>query len=251
MKTLETTLAKREGFKRGWYTYTELENLLSLVDIQNLLQIITYFSAIVLVTYAAGILTIIGSLLIVNNMPLPNSHLRNHDDNLPVINKENPLDVNDTNKLEMFDLMTPQPGKSPKAIDAVDVLKTGIFLASIKVLRESCNRTEFERERDAENAEFITWDWWESPAMNWLSETSRILHDIGYSMIKVNFRDVYMDMSVVNVKKLQLQDHIDKATKMRIQEQMERSWHKEWTDTIRKCVGDMNLLSYFQKAIHL
>lgn len=185
-------------------------------------------------------------------MPLPNSHLRIRDNNLPVFNKENLLDVSDANKTEIFDLPDIEINKTPKPIDAVDVLKTGIFLASIKVLEESCNCTEFQNESNLENAEFITWDWWESPVMNWLSETSRILHDFGYSAIKVNFHDVYMDMSVANVKKLQLQDHIDKATKMRIQEQMERSWHMEWTDTIRKCVGDMNLLSYFQfqDAIH-
>lgn len=133
-----------------------------------------------------------------------------------------------------------------KMIDAVDVLKTGIFLASITVpenRKTICNDTHH---LDG-NVERVNWDWWNSALMQWLSETSEMFKDLGRLVVKFEFKlhNRYFEMWEASIKNLHLQDHMDKATAVRIQEQMERSWHKEWTDTLWKGLDCFKLVAYY------
>lgn len=134
-----------------------------------------------------------------------------------------------------------------KSIDAADVLKAGIILASIKnspdlnyETNRSCfntNTTCFDLKQDEPNINYITWDWWTNTAMDWLAKTSKIIEKFDWTPQYNNFNsDKYTDMCIANRKKLELEDQVHKATKIRIQDQLERSWHMEWTDTVKGCI---------------
>lgn len=247
------TLAQRVGSTRGWFTYTELQNLLEFIDVYSLVYCISSFSLILFTTYIAGILSLVGSMYVVSNI----SGLYLANENVPVIKKTYPSVVdsalsieepsfNDSEILDSLDQLKTDNNEKlvMKSIDAVDVLKTSIFLASIKVpesRKSICNETDFDGD-----TEYVTWDWWNNPVMQWLSESSRLLGDISCLIkFRFSFHNRYFDMVVANAKKLDLEDHINKATAVRIQEQMERSWHKEWTDTLQKAVDCVKLLSYY------
>lgn len=66
LNSVELVLAKRQGLKRGWLTYTELTNLIPSIEIAK--QIIKY-NAILAVSYAAGLITIAGAFLLVSKIP--------------------------------------------------------------------------------------------------------------------------------------------------------------------------------------
>lgn len=54
LKKLEQEIALREGLKRGWFTYTELNSLIEKQDIASVVNNIVTFSAVLAATYAAG-----------------------------------------------------------------------------------------------------------------------------------------------------------------------------------------------------
>lgn len=66
LNSVELVLAKRQGLKRGWLTYTELSKLIPSIEIAK--QIIKY-NAILAVSYAAGFITIAGAFLLVSKIP--------------------------------------------------------------------------------------------------------------------------------------------------------------------------------------
>lgn len=241
LKSLETNLSERQGLKRGWYTYTELYNLLNSVDINSLLQTISYLMAIAFVAYLASVLTIISSLYVASNVS-GTFMSKHHLAPVPQVESEQHNVTEASVSLGSDD----SAHKCSKLIDAVDVLKTSILLASIKMLpnSKSSNCTDsVPDENNGANMENVTWSWWENPVMNWLTETSKMLEDSGRSFLfNLHTQKYYLDVSMANARQLDMQDHIDEATKIRIQDQMERSWHKEWTDTIKE---GTRLLSYY------
>lgn len=66
LNSVELVLAKRQGLKRGWLTYTELTKLIPSIEIAK--QIIK-LNAILAVSYAAGFITIAGAFLLVSKIP--------------------------------------------------------------------------------------------------------------------------------------------------------------------------------------
>ncbi|XP_044271588.1 protein CNPPD1 [Tribolium madens] len=182
---IEGALARKQGGKRGFYTYTELETLLTSVELRNLIKNILTVSVILIGAYTAALLTLLGSVLIVSHIPGACLH--------PKIEPARPgLLYNETNR--------------------VSPLHVGIFLASIEsFLTPFC---------EPQN---VSWDWWNAPTMTWLYETSKFVE---VEAPKMGFVRYYKDYF------LNLDD--PKEAKVRIQDQMERSWHEEWTDTINE-----------------
>lgn len=222
LKSLETILAERQGTKRGWFTYTELQSLLDYIDVYVLMQKLAYLMAILAVTYTASILTMIGSMIVAN-------HVTSIQNTAQVQENGNNTQILSTEKLVVN-----------RTIDAVDVLKTGILLASIKV----SNNSEDNDETECGN----NWDWWNNPLMQWLGDTSKLLENIEFPF-EFKSENRFLEADLVLSKQIELEDHIDKATKIRIQEQMERSWHKEWTDSVYKKFGSVKLLLYYFRDV--
>jgi len=258
---LETSIAKRQGTGRGWFTYTELQNLLTTIDITNFIQGIAAVISVLLATYTLGVLTLVGSIFIVSN--IPGSCLQNRDvymENktyLSLKNKE-PAILNTANNTSDISPILDNAGidddetfmykNNLKHLDAADVLKTGILLASLKAMpnsKRNFNKSHFETEIKS-NVTENSWAWWSSPTMDWLTKTSKMIENFDFiPNFKHFIYDKYIDMSIVNYKIINLQDHIHKATKVRIQDQMERSWHIEWTDTLKNVLLEYKLFSLF------
>lgn len=66
LKSVEKTLAQREGIRRGWLTYTELLNLLPSFTIA---KFFLNNIAILAVSYAASVMTIAGAFFLVSHIP--------------------------------------------------------------------------------------------------------------------------------------------------------------------------------------
>ncbi|KAI4460921.1 hypothetical protein MML48_5g00016751 [Holotrichia oblita] len=249
---LEQIIAKKEGINRGWFTYTELNTVLTAVDAYHLYQYIMYLATVLLAAYTAGILTIIGSVLIVSQLPgnclqSPISITTDVNDTL-LIQADNQCQsdifINDIDRdiENITSLNCHNFQESPfvkKQIDAADVLTTSLILASIQPNILDTNKSYFDADFDDGNSEKISWDWWTSPTMNWLTSTSELTQNFN---LMPNFKDYiyisYSDSTIVATKLIEQEDHFHKATRTRIQDQLERSWHKEWTDTIRDSLLD-------------
>lgn len=230
-------LAKKEGLTRGWFTYTELSTLAETVCCQALFRLVASLFAILLATYTAGLLTIIGSMFIVSHIP---GNCLQSKTNL--LDTKAMVTLDDANCYDCDDLIN--NNEMHRKLDAVDVLQTSIILASIK--REDLNNKTIEDDNVSVNVEYITWNWWESPTMNWLSSTSKLMEQFLLIPTTYNFNENYKEIYNMNNKMLDLEDQIHKGSKIRIQDQMEMSWHKEWTDTIKNNLIDYNLFNYFQ-----
>lgn len=274
LRLLETTIASREGLKRGWYTYTELQNLLTTIDIQSLVHSLLAFSAILLTAYTAAIMTIIGSMYLLSNIPgnclrpttSYESTTNNQSYNLPIDNLEPNMElvlqqpeVDITDITALTDIPTSNvildelPGYK-KPIDAVDVLKTGIILASIKSHFNTdvdCNRSCFDFNEEEKEVDNITWDWWSNSALVWLASTSKMVENFSFIPQNSAFKyDQYMEKCIANCKKLGLEDQVHRGTKLRMQDQLEHTWHKEWTDTITSALYSYRPFSYFAKRVN-
>lgn len=107
----------------------------------------------------------------------------------------------------------------------VDMLKTSILLASINT-----NTTTYEdTTSDIQN---VTWDYWNNPVMDWLAKSSQIVTSFTTDM-QSNYLPYYLETTVHNMKQIELEDQIHKATKTRIQDQLESSWHVEWIESLK------------------
>uniref|UniRef100_A0A336KZK8 Protein CNPPD1 n=1 Tax=Culicoides sonorensis TaxID=179676 RepID=A0A336KZK8_CULSO len=73
LKYIEYVLAKRQGGKRGWLTYTELAQLLPSFSIAK--QIINC-STILALSYVAGVMTILGGFFVASQVPGTSLHTR-------------------------------------------------------------------------------------------------------------------------------------------------------------------------------
>jgi len=97
LRELEKNISLREGKKRGWFSYTELENLLDIVDTKALAQAIIMVSIVCMTSYTAGVLTMIGSTYLVSRLP-----------STCIISPASPL----------CRLQEPLPSSSPASLDA-------------------------------------------------------------------------------------------------------------------------------------
>ncbi|KRT78859.1 hypothetical protein AMK59_7042 [Oryctes borbonicus] len=259
---LEHQLAKKQGMNRGWFTYTELNSILAVVDAYHFYHYIVYLITILLATYTAGVVTIISSMFIVSQVPgncLQSPAVKIDPADTPLfIASDNQCQTNLKEAVQNIENLTDfncdileETCSSRKQIDAADVLTTSLILASIQPVPDKIparNNSYFDNpENDDRNNEKISWDWWTSPAMNWLASTSELVY------FNLNFKDYvyssYSDSTIVATKLIEQEDHFHKATRTRIQDQLERSWHKEWTDTIKKSIMSYKKPFEFFKSI--
>ncbi|GLV41914.1 uncharacterized protein CBL_00376 [Carabus blaptoides fortunei] len=236
---LETDVALRQGSKRGWFTYTELKYLINVYEINQVLQTLVAVSAVLAATYTVGVLTLVGSVFLTSHIPGTSLHTPVKED-LKILIENNRITANGTTDIDIIvsqalEDIRYETKSYYKVLDAVDVLKTGFILASITCDKDfsDCDVTQ---EQDC-----TSWDWWNNPVMNWLTDISRNDEHEGIRLPDNYYKnfahDKLTDMSIASQKKLQLEDKIHKATKVRLQEQLERSWHEEWTDTVFTTLG--------------
>uniref|UniRef100_A0A1B6KXB5 Protein CNPPD1 n=1 Tax=Graphocephala atropunctata TaxID=36148 RepID=A0A1B6KXB5_9HEMI len=69
LNTLEAELAMREGTRRGWFSYTELCQLVHAVKLVSLAHTLLKVSAVCLTSYTASVLAMVGSTIVVNQLP--------------------------------------------------------------------------------------------------------------------------------------------------------------------------------------
>ncbi|CAH1104186.1 unnamed protein product [Psylliodes chrysocephalus] len=221
LQELEFILAIKQGRSRGNFTYTELNILSSTIEIQNIIHCITAITVILALTYLAGVLTIVGSVFLTSKVPGTSLHVKKIE------------------KLETVTQLTWKPDYTLKTdVDnikinkthariqtVVDMLKTSILLASINT-----NTTTYEdTTSDIQN---VTWDYWNNPVMDWLAKSSQIVTSFTTDM-QSNYLPYYLETTVHNMKQIELEDQIHKATKTRIQDQLESSWHVEWIESLK------------------
>lgn len=114
---MEKDIALKEGKRRGWFSYTDLENLLDTVDLAALAQAVLTVSVVCLTSYTASVLTMIGSAFIVSQIPgTPiSTSVSSSTSNLP------------SSVLQETSGVQPQPRVLPPG----DVLATSFILASL------------------------------------------------------------------------------------------------------------------------
>ncbi|KAG8262794.1 protein CNPPD1 [Homalodisca vitripennis] len=69
LNTLEAELALREGTRRGWFSYTELSQLVHAMELVSLAHTLITVSAVCLTSYTASVLAMVGSTIVVNQLP--------------------------------------------------------------------------------------------------------------------------------------------------------------------------------------
>jgi hypothetical protein len=119
---MERDIALKEGKRRGWFSYTDLENLLDTVDLAALAQAVLTVSAVCLTSYTASVLTIIGSAFIVSQIPgTPiSTSILSSTSNLPSL----PLP-------QEMPVINPVDHPQSRTLPSVDVLTTSFILASL------------------------------------------------------------------------------------------------------------------------
>lgn len=249
LRSLEHSLAKREGSTRGFYTYTELENLISTIDARNLINSLAAVIAIFTAAYTMGVITMVTAAVVAGNVSNALTARCSITKEMVNVNcthfgvRLNQDDTFETNNINTTDTHLPMHLSLPEQtkynnynINAIDVLQTSIILASIKTTNPRVKATLLDVNdtitTDENNAEYVSWDWWSNPVMEWLTETSRAI-ETWTSMLntKLYIQDRFKEMSLATYKWFGLQDQVHKATKIRIQDQLERTWHMEWTDS--------------------
>lgn len=245
LEQLESDIALREGSKRGWFTYTELKYLSNVYEFTHLVNTLVAVSAVLALTYAVGVATLAGSVFLTSRIPGTSLYTLKNDSNVLSLENE-PIAADDqfNDTITEIDILLSNTlkyeMKPHKTLDAINVFKTSLILASI-----TCNNGCETEDSDCSIVS-SSWDWWNNPIMNWLSDISRNNENDGIRLPNNYYKnfahDKLVDMSIANQKKIQLQDKIHKATKVRLQEQLERSWHEEWTDTVF-----MTLRPYFSQ----
>ncbi|KAL1512923.1 hypothetical protein ABEB36_002424 [Hypothenemus hampei] len=244
LNEIEMKLALKQGNSRGFFTYTELGILGELIskDFQNVIQCICAVSVILVAAYTTALIVLFGSVAIASH--IPGTSLYN-----PVTsNEKSPINdqrlmITDETLLSSSNETTIKSNNVK--FDAVNVLKTSIFLASIKTENDhTTNLSEVSLTLDQANCERVSWDWWNVPTMNWLTKISEYI--TAFNIPAIESSTYYLENRAVNEKLVHLKDYIHKATKTRIQDQLERSWHVEWIDTVKQHLKCYNLLTYLQ-----
>lgn len=222
--------------------------IISNYDIANAISNLVSFTAVLVAAYTASFLTIAASVFLASRVPGTSLYVHgmkslSNNKIVPVIESQINSSLVESITVEELEIdeniQINHIYKS--ATSTVNVLNTSFFLVSILACNEKtliCDKTD-----DLQESETTSWDWWNNSLMIWLSDISRI-NEFGKWSVPDNYYknfayDNLLDMSIANKKILQLEDKIHKATKLRIQEQIERSWHEEWTDTIYTTIGSL------------
>jgi len=249
---LEMQLAIKEGKTRGYFTYTELQILGDIIgkDLPHIVQCVVAISVILAATYAAGFLTILGSVALASTIPGTSLYQSR-------MSSSNVLPITDHVLTRDQAAYTPQPCNETKSttpikfdnLNAIKVFKASILLASIKpnAMANSSDISSTETNTFEDNCQlfqYVSWDWWNVPVMNWLSKASEYIETFEFPAVQ-NYI-YFLENAVTNEKFIYLGDHIHKATKTRIQDQLEGSWHVEWADTIKHHLSYYNILPYLQ-----
>ncbi|CAG2061558.1 unnamed protein product [Timema podura] len=114
-------IALQEGKRRGWFSYTDLDQLLETVDLAALAQVVVVVSAVCLTSYTASVLTLLGSVFAVSHMPGTS------------LSPRLPLQPATTQRSSSFDSLDELTSKdcATQTVTPVDVLTTSFILASI------------------------------------------------------------------------------------------------------------------------
>ncbi|XP_030749869.1 protein CNPPD1 [Sitophilus oryzae] len=243
---IETKLAKKEGTNRGHFTYTEIQTLSSTIEVQNIVQCLVCISMILAATYTAGLLTLVGSVYLASQIPGSSLYRKPIEDTTLVPVTYHKYDKEILTEKYCNDTNIESQKSNGWQSSVIKVFKASILLASIKT--SNCNSTESTEEvrentKITDTCQQVTWDWWNIPIMTWLSRSSEYINALELPTLK-NYL-YYLENKAVNSKYIYLEDHIHKATKTRIQDQIECSWHAEWTDSIKK-YNYYYLLPYLQ-----
>lgn len=229
LNQIETHLAEKEGNQRGFFTYTELMNLAKIIELQALIQCIVAMMAILTVTYTLGVLSVAGSFHAVKYIsgdPF-NTVVISDDANINKIEQENSANLTETNLLD----------SETRNVEAAHIFRTSLFLASINTFMiPYCNKNcSCDNDIDADENLDNAWEWWNIPSMKWLTEHSREILDMAdINCFYKNFMR-YLEQLFINSNDLEAGNHVNmkKSTKTRIQDQLESSWHQEWTDSLK------------------
>ncbi|XP_075220139.1 protein CNPPD1 [Lycorma delicatula] len=125
LKGIEREVARREGRRRGWFSYTELVTLLDLVDAWSLAHTLVVVSVVCLTSYTASVMTLVGSAMIASQVILPASILQLHTQTQPIISSiiptDHSLNINNStcfmnNLLEINDLFIHLSSHSPSLL---------------------------------------------------------------------------------------------------------------------------------------
>ncbi|CAG9772279.1 unnamed protein product [Ceutorhynchus assimilis] len=252
LNEMEIQLAIKEGKARGHFTYTELQTLGDVLarDLHSIVQCVVAVSIILAATYTAALFTIVGSVALVSTIPGTSLYQSR------IVSCEIPPTTKNV-AIEENDVIVPSPSNQSKvnvskyhSLNALKVLKASILLASIKTDNQNYSETAATVRLETNNSmcQYVSWDWWNIPIMNWLTETSDYIKSFEIPAIE-NYL-YFIENAATNEKIVYLEDHIHKATKTRIQDQMERSWHMEWTDTIKHSLTYFNILPHLHNIKH-
>uniref|UniRef100_A0A1B6DA34 Protein CNPPD1 n=1 Tax=Clastoptera arizonana TaxID=38151 RepID=A0A1B6DA34_9HEMI len=72
LQEMESELALRQGRQRGWFSYTELSQLIQAIEFVSFTQTLLAMSAVCLTSYAASVMAMVASAMLVNQLPSAN-----------------------------------------------------------------------------------------------------------------------------------------------------------------------------------
>ena len=191
-------------------------------------------SAILAATYTAGLLTLLGSVFLASHVPGTSLHQKRLETGKPL-----PIEYKN---LEIKDIISTPIIKHAKTDQSGKNYQTWIDTNNFSKPSSGLQNENYESKESS--FQFVSWDWWNVPVMNWLAKTSEMIEKIELPIMK-NYV-YFLENKIISDTYFSLEDHIHKATKTRIQDQMERSWHSEWTDTITYQTYYYNILPYLQ-----
>lgn len=117
---MEKDIALKEGKRRGWFSYADLENLLDTVDLAALAQAVLTVSVVCLTSYTASVLTIIGSAFIVSQIP-----------GTPISTSVSSSTSDLPSLLQETSVINPVDQPQSRVLPPVNVLATSFILASL------------------------------------------------------------------------------------------------------------------------
>ncbi|XP_076266602.1 protein CNPPD1 [Rhynchophorus ferrugineus] len=250
---IERQLAKKEGINRGSFTYTELQTLSSTIDINNIVQCLMCISVVLAAAYTAGLLTVVGSVYLTSHIPGNYLYQARIQDTTLTAFKHHTYEVKEMfiNKPCNETALEVASAKHGNILNsnALKVFRAGILLASIQSgSAYNISKPQYPTDSvdlETESCQQVGWDWWNIPAMIWLSKASDFICHLNFPPIE-NYI-YFLENKATNNKLIYLEDHIQKATKTRIQDQIESSWHTEWIDSIRYSYYS-NILPFLQNV---
>lgn len=148
---MERDVAYKEGLKRGWFSYTDLNFLMDSAQLAAVVQAVVSVSSIFLATYAAGVATLLGSALVASHLP-----------GTSLAPRHSPAPSTDTSRLV--------PPADELMSNDTEVIETQVLLATMSCNRSYPSDDEIgNRNRKHQGA---GWEWWLSSLMTWLPEYS-------------------------------------------------------------------------------